>query len=258
MSLAPGSFRVILADPPWAFSTRSHRGQGRGASQHYDTMPTADICALAPDGIPVAELAAKDAALFLWGTWPHLPDALQVIAAWGFEYRSCGFVWIKQNKSAATLWCDLDNLFLGLGYGTRGNSEFCLRAQRGQMGVAQDRGVAQLIVAPIREHNRKPDEQYQRIERLYAGPYLELFARARRPGWSAWGNQVGKFGGEVASPAPSREDPGPNPLPTGGERERGTAPGEGVSAPWDMATLRDIPDIPAFLNRANWTDGGPP
>lgn len=78
LDLPAGNFRVILADPPWAFSTRTHRGQGKGASQHYSTMSTPDICAL-----PVERVAAKDSVLLLWGTWPHLPDALQVIAAWG-------------------------------------------------------------------------------------------------------------------------------------------------------------------------------
>ncbi|QEX18519.1 DNA methyltransferase [Hypericibacter terrae] len=187
-------YRVILADPPWRFETRSHRGQGKGASQHYDTMATPEIMAL-----PVTDLAADDCTLLMWGCWPHLPDALRVIEAWGFTYKTCGFVWVKQNRSAATLWADLDKLFMGLGYGTRGNSEFCLRASRGAPKVKPgSRDVEQLILAPLREHSRKPDEQYQRIERLYDGPYLEMFARARREGWDAWGNQVGKFGEQAA------------------------------------------------------------
>ena len=185
--LPRGEFRVILADPPWRFETWSHRGQGKGASQHYDTMTTDDICAL-----PVADLAARDCALFVWGCWPHLPDALRVIAAWGFDYKSCGFVWVKQNAGAPVLWGDLDNLFLGLGYGTRGNTEFCLRAARGAPKV-RSRAEPQLILSPRREHSRKPDEQYRRIEALYDGPYLELFARQPRPGWAAWGNQTDKF-----------------------------------------------------------------
>lgn len=187
---ADGRYRVILADPPWRFETWSHRGQGRGASQHYPTMATEDICAL-----KVRSAAARDCVLFLWGTWPHLPDALRVIDAWGFDYRSCGFLWVKQRAHAATLWADLEDLFLGLGYGSRGNTEFCLRAARGhpkRRDGAQD--VPQLILSPRREHSRKPDEQYARIERLYDGPYLELFARSIRPGWDGWGNQVGKMG----------------------------------------------------------------
>jgi N6-adenosine-specific RNA methylase IME4 len=187
-SLPRGQAKVILADPPWQFETWSHRGQGRGASQHYRTMPTAEICAM-----PVRDLAAEDATLFVWGTWPHLPDALQVIEAWGFTYRSCGFVWVKTKQSSVTMWADLNELFLGLGYGTRGNTEFCLRAARGSPGGGKARDVSQLILAPRREHSRKPDEQYGRIERLYAGPYLELFARNQRPGWQAWGNQTDKF-----------------------------------------------------------------
>lgn len=181
-------YRAILADPPWQFETWSHRGQGRGASQHYDTMPTDAICRL-----PVATLAAKNCTLFLWGTWPHLPDALRVVTAWGFTFKTCGFVWVKLRTKAPTLWCDLNQMFKGLGYGTRSNTEFCLRATRGTPGAANDRGIDQVIVAPRREHSRKPDEQYDRIERLVDGPYLELFARNRRPGWDAWGNQTDRF-----------------------------------------------------------------
>lgn len=184
-----GRYGVILADPPWRFETWSHRGQGKGASQHYDTMTTAEIAAM-----PVVDLAAADCALFMWGCWPHLPDALAVIEGWGFEYKSCGFVWVKQNRRAVSLWPDFEDLFLGLGYGTRGNTEFCLRAARGNP-KAISRAEPQLILSPRREHSRKPDEQYERIERLYAGPYLELFARTRRPGWDAWGNQTTRFAG---------------------------------------------------------------
>jgi len=183
-------YRVILADPPWSFETWSHRGQGRGASQHYQTMATAKIAAL-----PVAGLGRPDdCVLFLWGTWPHLPDALGVIASWGFTYKTCGFVWVKQTARAATLWADLDNLFMGLGYGTRGNSELCLRAARGAP-KCRTHDVSQLILAPRRQHSRKPEAQYDRIERLYDGPYLELFARTKHDGWDGWGDQAGMFAG---------------------------------------------------------------
>jgi N6-adenosine-specific RNA methylase IME4 len=189
--LAQGGARVIYADPPWRFETWSHRGQGKGASQHYATMATEEICAL-----PVGDVAAKDSVLFVWGTWPHLPDVMQVIDAWGFTYKSCGFVWVKLNKSRVQLFCDLEDVFLGLGYGTRGNTEFCLRATRGAPKFRPGKESSpQLIFAPRREHSRKPDEAYPRIEALYDGPYLELFARTRRPGWAAWGNETGRFAG---------------------------------------------------------------
>ncbi|RDD60474.1 MT-A70 family methyltransferase [Ferruginivarius sediminum] len=191
--LPRSGYRVILADPPWRFATWSHRGQGRGAEQHYPTMSTEEICAL-----PVADAAARDCVLWLWGTWPNLPDALSVISAWGFTYKSCGFVWVKQNAKAAGLWVDFRDLFLGLGYGTRGNTEFCLRAARGAPKLKPGaRAVPQLILAPRREHSRKPDETHERIEALYDGPYLEMFARERRPGWTPWGNEVDRFGGAV-------------------------------------------------------------
>lgn len=190
-----GRYQVILADPPWRYQTWSHRGQGKGAVQHYPTMPTPEICAM-----EIAPLAAKDCTLFLWGTWPHLPDALQVIGAWGFAYVSLGFIWMKLNAKAPVLWCDAGDAFLGPGYVTRGNSEFCLRGRRGAPKRKGSSGPSQLICAeegtllsPRREHSRKPDEQYELIEAVYDGPYLELFSRTARPGWDAWGNQLGKF-----------------------------------------------------------------
>lgn len=197
-TLPQGHYGFILADPPWKFQTWSHRGENRGAAQHYRTMPTADISAL-----PVAPLAAKDCVLYIWGTWTHLPDCLAIIAAWGFTYKTAGFVWLKLNKGAPQLYVDLNDTFLGLGYGPRGNTEYCLRATRGKpktnnKGVSQllfgEDPAPQIIASHIREHSRKPEEQYDGIEALYDGPHLELFARTARPGWDAWGNQVGKFG----------------------------------------------------------------
>lgn len=210
-SLSGRDFPVILADPPWKFMTWSHRGQGKGASQHYPTMSLEEICDL-----PVADVAAPDCTLFLWGCWPHLPDALEVIRAWGFTYCTCGFVWVKQNKRAPVLWADLEDLFLGLGYGTRGNTEFCLRARRGSPKKRDGaNSVPQLILSPVREHSRKPDVQYERIEALYEGPYLEMFARTAWRGWTATGDQVDRF----AATGPKPQEAGsvePTPKVTAG------------------------------------------
>jgi N6-adenosine-specific RNA methylase IME4 len=122
--------------------------------------------------------------LFLWAVWPRLPDALAVITAWGFAYKALAWVWVKQNRRSP-------GYHLGLGYYTRANSEPCLLATRGRPGRPCARDVSALIVAPRREHSRKPDEQYAKIERLY--PHLsklELFARHRWPGWSVHGNEI--------------------------------------------------------------------
>jgi N6-adenosine-specific RNA methylase IME4 len=123
-------------------------------------------------------MAAADSFLFLWVTTPQLPDAFPIMAAWGFRYSGTAFVWAKLNPRG--------------GYGTRKNVELCLRGRRGQP-ARRDRGVRELFVAPRREHSRKPDEQYERIERLCTGPYLELFARQRRPGWTSIGDEADRF-----------------------------------------------------------------
>jgi N6-adenosine-specific RNA methylase IME4 len=174
-------FPVILADPPWTFDTWSENGKGRSPERHYNCMSLDDIKAL-----PVAQLAADDCALFLWTTGPHTPHALEVIKAWGFRYRTKGFEWVKQNPSGS-------GLATITGYWTRAGSESCFLAAKGKR-QRQSAGVHQVILAPRREHSRKPDEIYDRIEQLLAGPYLELFARTERPGWTSWGNEVGKFG----------------------------------------------------------------
>ena len=183
MSLQPQSnhYRVIYADPPWTFSTYSRKGKGRSAEAYYDCMSLADIKAL-----PVAEWAAADCVLLLWTTDPLLPTALEVIRAWGFAYKTVGFYWAKLNKSAdPTIYHDA-SFFTGLGFWTRANPEMCLLATRGHPH-RRNANVRKLIVSPRREHSRKPDEAYQRIEALCEGPYLEMFARSTRPGWDRWG-----------------------------------------------------------------------
>lgn len=149
-------------------------------------MPLSEIKAL-----PVADLAEDDCVLFLWVTPPCLPEGLEVIKAWGFRYVTKGFNWVKTYPSG--------KLVMGLGHYTRANSEDCLLAVKGSP-KRLDKSVSQVIwenmpetetlITPLREHSRKPDEQYLRIERLFGGPYLELFARRCWPGWDVWGNQV--------------------------------------------------------------------
>jgi N6-adenosine-specific RNA methylase IME4 len=182
-----GAYRTIYADPPWRFGTYSDKGKGRSAEAHYDCMTLADIKAL-----PVADWAAKDAVLLMWATDPMLRHALEVIEAWGFTYKTVAFYWVKLNKNRDGLFLGPRDFFTGMGFWTRANPELCLLATRGKpQRRATD--VAKLLVAARREHSRKPDEAYERIERLVDGPYLELFARASRPGWDRLGNQAGLF-----------------------------------------------------------------
>ena len=108
-----GTYEIIYADPPWRYSAKKVQG---AAENHYPTMSIDELCAL-----PVAELAAKDSALFMWATFPQLPEALRLIRAWGFTYKSVAFVWLKKNKKA-------DSWFYGLGFWTRANAEICLLA----------------------------------------------------------------------------------------------------------------------------------
>lgn len=134
--------------------------------------------------LPVASLAADNAALFLWSCWPSLfRDVPALLEAWGFEYKTCAFLWVKARPAGS-------GFHFGLGYYTRGNTEPCLLAVRGRMPVkAHD--VPQVLYSPLERHSKKPDETYTRIERLYPGmDYVELFARQRRPNWAAWGNEV--------------------------------------------------------------------
>jgi N6-adenosine-specific RNA methylase IME4 len=175
----PNHYKVIYADPPWTFATYSRKGKGRSAEAHYDCMSMADIKAL-----PVAQWSAADCVLFLWTTDPLLEKAFEIIRAWGFTYKTVGFYWAKLNKAAPS-GHNFD-FFTGLGFWTRANPELCLLATRGKPHRRRA-DVHKLIVSPRREHSRKPDEAYERIEALCEGPYLEMFARFPRPGWDSWG-----------------------------------------------------------------------
>jgi N6-adenosine-specific RNA methylase IME4 len=173
-----GKYSVILADPPWDFRAWSKKGEGRSAVQHYPIMTMEALKAL-----PVGEMVADNAALFLWTTWPTIfRDVPELLEAWGFTYRTNAFIWIKLTKT--------NGIFTGMGYYTRSNSEPCLLAVRGSMPVAVH-NVQQPILSHPGEHSEKPVEVYSRIEQLYPGErYLELFARQKRPGWDTWGNEV--------------------------------------------------------------------
>lgn len=197
MSVAPiptieGGYGCILADPPWYFRTRTHQIGSRDAQNHYNVMSLPDIC-----DMPVRDVAAKDAHLFLWTTGPCLPHAFKVIDAWGFRYSGVAFTWAKLKRSYDERQLRMtptaaSDFHVGLGFTTRKNTEFCLLARRGSAKrVAKN--VRELILAPVREHSRKPDEVHDRVEAYCEGPYLELFARTPRSGWTVWGNQTDKF-----------------------------------------------------------------
>jgi len=181
------TFGVICADFPWSFEVYSGKGKQRSAERHYDTWPLERIKAFAADFIP--RLAAKDCALLLWSVWPELPGALDAITAAGFAFKGAGFVWLKSTKTAKAIALNGNGLHWGLGYSTRANTEICLLATRGSpRRLSKD--VHQVVIAPTGEHSAKPAEAYRRTERLYPGPYLELFARKPRERWTVWGDEI--------------------------------------------------------------------
>jgi N6-adenosine-specific RNA methylase IME4 len=182
-------YRVIAADPPWHFKSNSASKPGRNAIGHYACMSLDDIAAL-----PVASLAADDSVLFLWITGPFMAIGAHVplMKAWGFKPSGMGFVWIKLNPKAASLFFLEDDLAMGGGFTTRKNAEFCLIGKRGR-SVRQNAGVHEVIIDPRREHSRKPDQFFERVQSYSDGPYLELFGRQSRPGWDVWGNESTKF-----------------------------------------------------------------
>jgi N6-adenosine-specific RNA methylase IME4 len=174
-----GGFQTILADPPWRFTNRT----GKVAPEHrrldrYSTMELADISAL-----PVRDIAASNAHLYLWVPNALLPDGLRVMESWGFRYVS-NIVWAKRRKDGGP-----DGR--GVGFYFRNVTELLLFGVRGSMRTLQPaRSQVNMIETRKREHSRKPDEQYALIESCSPGPWLELFARHPQPGWSAWGDEA--------------------------------------------------------------------
>lgn len=203
-----GGFKAIEADPAWPFRSYApvqNPELDRRPERHYSTMTVDDIAAM-----PVKEIAAPDAHLFLWIPWPLLFQGERVMNAWGFRYSGVAFNWVKLRKAInLEHLCQIgrieDELHMGLGFTTRANSEICLLGRRGNakrvaknvremlVSPALEDDMVETVFAQRREHSRKPDEIYDRIQRYCDGPYLSLFSRQQRPGWTVWGNQVEKF-----------------------------------------------------------------
>lgn len=174
-------YGVILADPPWAYDVSG--GFGGLAAEQYTTMPLKDIKAM-----PISRLAADDAVLLCWATWPLLREGLDVVDAWGFRYVT-SFPWIKVLSVQSDLFMDAPRITVpyGIGFWARGASEPLLIAKRGKPSLPDQDFVG--LLSPNLQHSRKPDSVYEYAESL-DGPRLELFARRNREGWDAFGNQV--------------------------------------------------------------------
>ena len=171
-------YSIIYADPPWWYSNviRNRAKVHSGAYQHYPVMKTPEICAL-----PIDQIAEENSLLFLWTTGALLADGIQVGKAWGFNYATVAFVWVKPKKPIC-------------GFYTMSQCEYCLAFRKGK--IPQPRGlrnIRQVLVSKARRHAEKPAQVRQRITEMF--PYherIELFARQRAEGWDAWGNEVGK------------------------------------------------------------------
>ena len=199
-----GGFQTVLADPPWRFQNRT----GKVAPEHrrldrYSTLTLDDICAL-----PVPDVVARNAHLYLWVPNALLPEGVRVMEAWGFRYVS-NLVWAKRRKDGGP-----DGR--GVGFYFRNVTELILFGVRGSMRtLAPARRQVNMIETRKQEHSRKPDEQYELIEACSPGPFLELFARHARPGWTTWGDESevrprgkvhkGYAGGAVDVPLPGAE-----------------------------------------------------
>lgn len=171
-------YSIIYADPPWAYLWGKGKDGGHFAPEkHYSTMSTDEICAL-----DIKRIAAKNCALLMWATMPCLPDAIKVMQAWGFHYKTCAFTWIKTKKDGSPL--------AGMGSYTKANAELCLLGMRGHLKSA-DKTVRQVVMHPRMGHSVKPPFVRESIVKLFGDvPRIELFARQYAEGWDCWGNEV--------------------------------------------------------------------
>ncbi len=170
-------YKIIYADPPWAFNFQKRNGLSEEAkSKLYLTMRPEYIV-----NLPVKKLADDDCILFLWIMNSEVPLALKCIESWGFKYITVAFTWVKTTKNT---------YHFGGGNWTRSNPELCLLAKRGNIS-RKSASVRNLVISPLREHSRKPDEIRQMIIDLVGDlPRIELFARQKTEGWDVWGNEV--------------------------------------------------------------------
>lgn len=168
-------YQIIYADPPWAY--RNMGNIQATANAQYNTMSNEDIC-----NLPVDKISANNSILFLWATFPKIQEALDVIKAWGFEYKTVGFTWIKKNKNGSN--------FFGVGWYTKSNVEICLIGTKGKSPKVSN-SISQIIETIREKHSKKPDIVKDKIVEFAEDiPRIELFARTKTKGWDVWGNEV--------------------------------------------------------------------
>ena len=184
ISFPDKKYQIIYADPPWKYQGLM---MNSSVTDHYQWATLEDICK-----IPVKNISNDNCILFMWVTMPKLNEFMEIVKAWGFEYKSCAFVWVKMNKKSQ------DTYFMGQGRWTRANPEICILATKGKPKRISA-AVRQLVTSPIQEHSRKPSEVRNRIVQLMGDlPRIELFARPPKgllfedesyKGWDVWGNE---------------------------------------------------------------------
>jgi len=176
-TLPQNHFSVVYADPPWAFATYSKKNIKKSPDFHYDCMSLDWI-----KNLPVQDVATEDSVCLMWCTAPMIREGLETLESWGYKYKTMG-AWAKRSK-ADKAWQ------FGLGYLYRSAMEPWILGTRGNP-KSLSKSIRNLIVAPVRAHSQKPDQMIENIESQFTGPYLEMFCREARPGWSCFGNQVG-------------------------------------------------------------------
>ncbi len=184
-------YQIIYADPPWSYNDKMKPMKGihgmiKGAESFYKTMLIRDI-----KDLPIQNITDDNCILFLWVTMPLLQEGLDIIKAWGFKYKTCGFVWVKITKT--------NKIHCGMGHYTRGNAELCLIGAKGKIERI-DKSILQIVISKIKRHSEKPIEIRKRIVALFGDlPRIELFARPPKDrlfedesykGWDLWGDEV--------------------------------------------------------------------
>lgn len=177
-------YRIIVADPPWKYGSKSAVNNSTGSeikklSEHYESMSTQDIA-----NLPIKDMTEDDAACFLWCTDSHLKDGIEVMEKWGFKYKTIAFVWVKTTSKG--------NICKNVAPWTLKSTEICLFGTKGAMTQFKlNNSVEQLVFAERTKHSKKPLEVIKRIETLFGDvPRLEMFARTQTEGWDVFGNQV--------------------------------------------------------------------
>tara|TARA_B100000945_G_scaffold279167_1_gene245405 strand:+ start:349 stop:1029 length:681 start_codon:yes stop_codon:yes gene_type:complete len=190
-------YSIIYADPPWSYTRSIGNGvlKRKSGEVYYPSMSVSALEAL---GYHIRRISRKNSALLLWATMPCLPDAIRVMEAWGFKYKTCWATWVKTNKAG-------DKPFFGVGYYTRSNAELCLLGVKGKIASfkklvenevrdGNPNAMGSICIEQPREHSRKPASVRNNIVTFFGDvPRLELFAREQSPGWSVLGNQSDKY-----------------------------------------------------------------